>query len=166
MVYPVGEPRTSGGVMARATRELVDALRATASRLRTEVTYQWTHMGACNCGHLAQVVTGLPAAEIRRVALEKAGEWGDQAIDHCPGSGYPIDHILEKMLELGLSRDDIGHLEKLSDGRVLRQLPEGARHLDYRNRLDVVTYMEAWASLLEQERSSSRESAGERKIAA
>ena len=44
--------------MAYATPVLIEALRATALKLDSETTvYRWTHMGACNCGHLAQHLT-------------------------------------------------------------------------------------------------------------
>lgn len=130
--------------------ELVCALRVTARRLAEGAEYRWTHMGACNCGHLAQTLTSRPPAEIRRLALEKRGEWAEQAIEYCPGSGYPIDHILGAMLEAGLTEEDIGHLEKLSDPRVLRALPVEARlELSYRNREHVVLYLRTWADLLE-----------------
>lgn len=132
--------------------ELVRALRVTAARLAAGARYRWTHMGACNCGHLAQTLTRRPPEEIRRLALEKRGEWAEQAIEYCPGSGYPIDHILGTMLEAGLTQDDIGHLEKLSDPRVLRALPVDVRlGLSYRTREHVVLYLETWAELLEAE---------------
>ena len=136
--------------MARTSIELVRALRVTAERLASGAEYRWTHMGACNCGHLVQTLTRRSPEEIRRLALEKRGEWAEQAIEYCPSSGYPIDHILGRMLEAGLTQDDIGHLEKLSDPRVLRALPVETRiELSYRNREHVVLYLRAWADLLE-----------------
>ncbi len=43
----------------RANPDLIEALRRTAARLATGAEYRWTHMGSCNCGHLAQTVTEL-----------------------------------------------------------------------------------------------------------
>lgn len=138
--------------MATATRELITALRLTAARLRTDVPYRWTHMGACNCGHLAQTVTQLSRAEIHRIALERAGDWGEQALEYCPSSNLPIDHVMAELLELGLEQDDINHLERLSDPRVRKALPpEQRRTLDFRSRMDAVDYMMAWARLLEEQ---------------
>lgn len=136
--------------MAKPNRQLVDALRTTAARLRAGSTYRWTHMGACNCGHLAQTITGRSPAEIHRLAVEKAGDWGEHAVDHCPASGYPIDHVIDRMLEAGLELADVEHLERLSDPAVLRRLPVGERTLSHRDRADVIRYMEAWAGLLEE----------------
>ena len=136
--------------MATPSRILIDALRATAARLAAGAEYRWTHLGMCNCGQLAQTVTGLTREEIRRMALEKPGEWADQARDYCPTSGYPIDHVIGELIRLGLTRDDIADLEKLSGPEVLRQLPVAERILDFRDRDHVVRYMTAWADLLEK----------------
>ena len=136
--------------MAYPSLKLIDALKATALKLdRQETEYRWTHMGACNCGHLAQHVTRLSAAELRRLSQGKAGEWADQALEHCATSGIPMDDVIGELLELGLAPEDIGHLERLSDKRVLRLLPPKDRHLDFRRRDDVVRYLRTWATLLD-----------------
>lgn len=148
--------------MARPTLALIHALRTTAARLRAGGEYRWTHMGACNCGHLAQTITKLPRAEIHRLALERAGDWGEQAVEYCPTSGYPIDHVIERMLEVGLELSDVAALERLSDPKVLRRLPVEERELSFRRRGDVVRYMEEWAELLEEQRGLT--ASGERPI--
>lgn len=142
--------------MGRPTHELIEALRITAQRLRTGAPYRWTHQGACNCGHLAQTVTRLPKAEIHRLALQKAGDWADHAIDYCPDSGYPLDHVIEKLLDLGLSTDDIVHLERLSDPVVVAEAKRANRDLDYRSREDVIWYLDCWAKHLEKNLSVQR----------
>lgn len=135
--------------MARPTRKLIDALREAAARLEGGASYQWGHMGACNCGHLVQTLTALPRAEIHAMAMARAGDWGQQAVDFCPTSGYPLDHVIATLLDAGMSLDDIDHLERLSDLSVLRSLPLGQRDLVHNRREDAVTYMRAWADLLE-----------------
>lgn len=135
--------------MARATWELIDALRVTAARLAAGGDYEWGHMGACNCGHLAQTVTHLSRREIHGAALEREGDWAQQADDYCPSSGLRIDDILDAMLAIGMTRADVRHLEKLSDPAVLVRLPEGRRTPQRNVRDDVVRYMTAWADLLE-----------------
>ena len=138
--------------MAYPSLKLIDALRATANKLgREDAEYRWTHMGACNCGHLAQHVTRLSASELRRISQSKAGEWADQALEHCATSGIPMDDVIGELLGLGLEPVDIGHLERLSDKRVLRRLPPEARDMDFRERADVVLYMRTWTALLEEE---------------
>ena len=103
--------------MARANRELIDAWRRTAERLSGDVSYQWGHMGMCNCGHLAQSITGLADPEIHQSALIREGDWEQQARDYCPTSGNLIDVVLAAMFDLGLTRDDVRNLERLSCGR-------------------------------------------------
>lgn len=137
--------------MARPSPQLVRALRATAARLRTSVAYSWGHMGSCNCGHLAQTITKLDRAEIHRRAMERAGDWGEQALEACPASGYAIDHVLESMFALGLERRDVEELEELSNTDVLASLPEGRSPLARNSREDSVLYMETWADLLERQ---------------
>lgn len=131
--------------------KLILALRKTAERLTSGEYYNWCHQGACNCGHLAQSITNLSKAEIHAFALEKTGDWGEHAIDYCPSSGYPIDHILHSMLAVGLTPDDIVHFERLSSPVVLASIPPQHRNLNYRRREDVILYLNAWASILETE---------------
>ncbi|MEI2422162.1 hypothetical protein V6O07_17920, partial [Arthrospira platensis SPKY2] len=80
--------------MAKATIEVIRALRLTADKLEKGSTFQWGHMGSCNCGNLAQTVTHFSKEEIHKYALEKRGNWSDQLIDYCPTSGYPMDMII------------------------------------------------------------------------
>ena len=135
--------------MATANRELIALLRTTANRLERDESYMWGHMGMCNCGHLAQSITGLTRREIHESALVREGDWAKQANDYCPTSGLLIDHIIAAMLRIGMTRDDIRHLERLSDNVVLQRLPFERRHLRYNAKDDVVLYMRTWAEQLE-----------------
>jgi hypothetical protein len=134
--------------MARPTVSLILALRDTAARLaRADETYKWSHFANCNCGHLAQTITRLAPSDIYHAAFEREGDWGQQARDYCPTSGYRMDWILERMMELGMHPEDVGHLERLSDPKVRRRVGRELRHT---RRPDVVDYMTAWADLLEE----------------
>jgi hypothetical protein len=135
--------------MARPTFELVNALRRTAARLDAGSHYKWSDFASCNCGNLVQSVTTLSARDIYEAAFQRGGDWGEQAREFCAASGYPIDFVLARLFELGLTPDDVRHLERLSDDRVLREL--GVQELRYTRRDDVVSYMRAWAGLLERE---------------
>jgi hypothetical protein len=144
--------------MVLPTHELTQALRQTALTLRSTAEYQWGHFGACNCGHLAQIITRRSRAEIHRAALEKASswalspvaDWGDAAVEYCPASGLPIDAILGEMLDAGLTLQDIRHLEDLSDRRVLARLPLASRHLRRNDKKDVARYLDTWADLMDE----------------
>ncbi len=138
--------------MAIASATLVGALRATAARLATGSSYQWGHLGMCNCGHLVQTVCKLPPQQIHKIALaDREGDWEALANAYCPTSGYLIDDILTELVALGLTTQEIGHLEKLDEPRVLAALPGGHRWLRRNDRADLVVYLETWASLLERE---------------
>lgn len=137
--------------MAKASVEIIDALRRTASRLRTSHTYQWGHMGSCNCGFLAQEISHLKKDEIHARAMQRYGDWNEQLNDYCPTSGLPMDDLISDMLAFGFDADDLKHLERLSDTRVLRSLPDANRYLKHNRKDDVITYLLAWADLLEQE---------------
>jgi len=138
---------------------LVIALRATAARLASGSRYQWGHLGMCNCGHLVETVCKVPPQRIHVMALEREGDWEQLANAYCPTSGYAIDDVIAQLLELGMTTEDIGHLEKLDDPMVLASLPGGdpsrspgssmIRWLRRNERDDVVVYLETWASLLE-----------------
>jgi len=162
--------------MARATRRLILVLRQTAARVADQqVTYRWSHFAHCNCGHLAQTITGLAPAEIQQRALLRAGDWAQQAeriilapdygdrppldegcfeppeVERCSVSGAPLDEVFAAMFELGLTRDDIAHLERLSDPAIRRHMGTNRIDFAHNQRTNVVAYLYAWADLLEFE---------------
>lgn len=136
--------------MANASINIIRALRRTAQRLQKGAPYQWGHMGSCNCGHLAQELTQLSKAAIHQRALQsRSGDWREQLNDYCPTSGLPMDGLIGELLNFGFDVDDLRHLERLSDPKVLAKLPPEKRQLRHNFREDVVTYLHAWALLLE-----------------
>ena len=106
-------------------------------------------MGSCNCGNLAQVITNKNKAEIHKSAMRRHGDWNEQLIDYCPTSGLPIDHIIDEMLNFGFTRNDLSHLEKLSDQNILKHLPLELRYLKHNIKKDVILYLKTWALSLE-----------------
>ncbi len=137
--------------MAKASIEIIDALRNSAQKIEDSLAYQWGHMGACNCGFLAQEVTKLTKAEIHRRALERHGDWTEHLNDYCPINGLLFDDVISELLAFGFDSDDLKHLEKLSDPSILRTIPFSERNLQHNNKQDVVTYLTAWINLLEGE---------------
>lgn len=137
--------------MAKASVAVIQALRKTVENLEKGATYQWGHMGSCNCGNLAQVITNLDKAEIHKSAMRRHGDWNEQLIDYCPTSGLPIDHIIDEMLAFGFSREDLAHLEKLSDPKILRSLPADKKYLKHNLKSDVILYLKTWVLVLEEE---------------
>jgi hypothetical protein len=138
--------------MARPNLDLIAALRRTANKLQTGAPYQWGHMGSCNCGNLAQELTTLTKAEIHEHALAVGrGDWNEQLNDYCPTSGLPMDMLIAEMLNVGLTTEDLKHLERLTDRRVLERLPQEKRYLRHNFREDVVLYIYTWADWLEEQ---------------
>lgn len=137
--------------MAQASIAVIQALRKTVGNLEKGALYQWGHMGSCNCGNLAQVVTNLDKAEIHKSAMRRHGDWNEQLIDYCPTSGLPIDHIIDEMLAFGFSREDLANLEKLSDPKILRSLPTDKKYLKHNLKSDVILYLKTWGNVLEEE---------------
>lgn len=137
--------------MAKASVAVIQALRKTVENLEKGTPYQWGHMGSCNCGNLAQVITNLDKAEIHKSAMRRHGDWNEQLVDYCPTSGLPIDHIIDEMLAFGFSREDLAHLEKLSDPKILRSLPVDKKYLKHNLKGDVILYLKTWGIVLEEE---------------
>jgi hypothetical protein len=136
--------------MAKPCIELIEALRETARRLRTGVHYAWGHHGACNCGNLSQVITQLSEGEILRYAHTASGEWTELAEEYCSAANAPVNLVLSKLEEAGLTPTDIHHIEYLTDKEVLQQLPGGFRWLKRNVREDVIVYFETFANILEE----------------
>ena len=128
--------------MAKISVEVIQALRNTAKRISESTDYEWGHMGACNCGFLAQEVTQLTKKEIHSRAMEGHGDWNEQLNDYCPTSGLRMDDLISELLNFGFDIDDLRHLEKLSDQKVLNEID---RHLSHNNKSDVVEYLNSMA---------------------
>lgn len=135
--------------MAKPSIPLINALRKTSAHLLQSPHYQWGHMGSCNCGFLAQQITGLGKSEIHKFAMQGYGDWSEQLNDYCPNSGLSMDVIITTLLDVGFDIDDLKHLERLSDFSVLTTLPQEESRLRYNVKDDVVKYLNAWASCLE-----------------
>ena len=135
--------------MAKVSLKIIDALRKTAAQLESGHRYEWGHMGSCNCGNLAQTITSFTRAEIQQYALQKRGDWSDQLLDYCPTSGYPMDMIIERMVDFGFSSQDLRHLEWLSDSEVLNKI--GVPFLNRNLKSDTILYLNSWADLIEDQ---------------
>ncbi len=136
--------------MALASPQIICTLRASAHHLQDSVTYQWGHMGLCNCGFLAQEVTHLTKEEIHKRAMQRHGDWSEQLNDYCPTSGLPMDDMISELINFGFDAQDLRHLEYLSDNDVLLRLPPTERNLRHNIKADVVKYLLTWAELLEE----------------
>ena len=130
---------------------LITAIQNAARRLEISDHYQWGHMGACNCGYLAQEVTKLTQEEIHRRAMTRHGDWSEQLNEYCPASGLPMDDMISELISFGIDADDLRHLERLSNPIILQSLPLEEKDFRFNVKADVVRYMRLWATLLEDE---------------
>lgn len=137
--------------MAVPNLKLINALRATSSRLRNGAHYAWGHHGSCNCGNLVQVISNFTEGEIIRYAHASAGEWTELAEEYCPITNVPFALVMAKLEEIGLSSADIHHIEYLNDKAVLNHLPNGFRWLQRNVREDVIAYFDAFSNMLEHQ---------------
>jgi hypothetical protein len=136
--------------MAKASITVIEALRTTAQNLENNPNYMWGHMGACNCGHLAQVVTKRTKAEIHAIAMQGSGDWNEQVNHYCGETKMPLDLIIFELMSFGFSSEDLKNLEKLSDGEVLNKIGSKKFDLKHNRKEDVVVYLKAWANHLEE----------------
>ncbi len=154
--------------MANARFELIQALRTTAQKIEHNSSYQWGHMGLCNCGFLAQEITSLSKDEIHRRAMQRHGDWSEQLNDYCPTSGLPMDDLIDQLVNFGFTPEELRHLERLSDKAVLQRLPIEKRYLSHNIKADVIIYLNAWATMLEEsliEAISLKELSTKKKVA-
>lgn len=133
--------------MAQPTLQITDALRKTVTQLENGNRYEWGHMGSCNCGNLAQTITSFSRAEIQKYALEKRGDWSEQLTDYCPTSGFPMDLMIQKMIDFGFTKQDLHHLEWLSDTDILLKM--NVSYLNRNLKSDTILYLKTWANMLE-----------------
>jgi len=137
--------------MAKATRQLVEALRNSAEGLSAGNKYEWGHVGRCNCGHLVQHVSGRSSSEIIKIFGPQLDEWTEHANDYCSITGLPVQALFDDLESIGFYSEDVRNLEYLRDTDVLKRLPEEKRYLRHNNKEDVVLYMNTMAELLEEE---------------
>ena len=136
--------------MPTPSLKLIKALRTTADRVEAGARYEWGHMAHCNCGHLAQTVSNQTGAQISKVVKHALSEWTEHATDICDVSGNPVEELLDVLREIGFTREDVMHLEWLSDKRVLRKIGLGI-YLQRNDRNDLITYLRTMADMLEED---------------
>ena len=137
--------------MAKATKQLIEALRKSAAGISSGEKYEWGHVGRCNCGHLVQHVTGKSSSEIIRTFGPQLDEWTEHANDYCGLTGVPVKELFDDLESVGFYADDVRNLEYLKDEMVLNRLPIEKRYLQHNDKDDVALYMSTMAELLEEE---------------
>jgi len=126
---------------------MVEALRKAAKKIGKE-HYSWKDIGHCNCGNLAQVVTGKSGKEILKQGIKKHGDWEILTKLYRENSMYEIDHYIDSMIEIGFRLDQIAKLENLSDEKILNEIGVDLRR---DKKEDVILYLNTWADMIERE---------------
>jgi hypothetical protein len=91
-----------------------------------------------------------PELDFRDRPAVDEGAWEPQDVGACQVTGAPLDEVLKRMYSLGLSPDDVEHLERLSDPQVRRRLGNNTGYFPHHQRDNVIAYLRAWADLLEE----------------
>lgn len=126
------------------TKQLMDGLRTAAEWIESgKVEYQWTECGKCNCGILAQAITGMSALEVHNSLV--LGLWRGH---FEPYYTEELPLVIKQMMAAGMKQEDFDKLESLTEvdrGEDFIELPP------YKNPVEVVAYMRTWADSLERE---------------
>ena len=115
---------------------LIEALTSVVTALRNNtIAYNWIKQNTCNCGLVAQAITRTGNEELSRDYIQPIStplkekkkskfcpSWSDMVAEYCPLTGEPIAEVFKKLYEAGLTREDIGHLEYLSDPIILKKI--------------------------------------------
>lgn len=140
--------------MATPNLKLIAALRAAADGVESgRDDYAWTNAETCNCGIVAQKLTGFDKLRLRD-ELEPLvfdnlfyGHWCSTPT--CVVTGKRTSQIFSAIRDAGMSMDDIDNLENLSDPEVLRNMR--VSHLTKWNPEHFILYVRAWADMLEEQ---------------
>lgn len=149
-----------------STMTLAEALRVTAKRIQDNPdTYKWVRADDCNCGHLFLTISGQKKSQHSPRYIVGNWSWlADRPEARCPISDVPVGHLIGVLRNFGLSMPQLAHLEGLSDLEIRHRakLP-GSPHGVFtdKDKLEsVIAYMEAWASILDEQVNDSLEDAG------
>ncbi|MEM1083298.1 MAG: hypothetical protein AAGI48_04190 [Verrucomicrobiota bacterium] len=85
-----------------------------------------------------------------RPALDE-GAWEPENVGSCQITGAPLDFVFDQLEAVGLETSDFEHLERLSSPKVRRRLGNFSVSFPHNVVENVVTYLKAWADLLEEE---------------
>lgn len=149
--------------------KLSEALLEAARRLEAGLLYEFVDAGSCNCGVLAQVLTGLDRQEVCRRAYRRQGPGvghiglysvavgtaaatlGTSMDDACALTGMDEGSILRALGDAGMTPAEVCDLEHMTEDHVLRRMERLKPYDDVPTSQYVAAYMRAWAGVLEEE---------------
>lgn len=155
--------------------EKIQVLKDTLDGLNGRKKYEWANHGQCNCGMLAQTITGRTGSSIEN-AFDKSevGSWTtnieafkDQNSTNCSTTGRPVAEIIKKMFDKGFTVQELIDLEWLRNPEILirakqlgnwevqdesayRNKEEKKDNYKYESRTNLKLYLQAWLQILEE----------------
>lgn len=94
--------------------------------------FDWYKPCRCCCGLVAQILLNKTMVDLfndlnvryKTLGMTDDQSWANLVNRICPITGRPTDEIFAQLYDEGLTRDDIIHLEYLSDPKVLALCPK------------------------------------------
>lgn len=152
--------------------KLLPALKTAIRALEADIVpYNWSKPHSCNCGVVVQAITGKDKAEVSRMhrgaedeAVKRGlvrGEdisgapysatWRQIAQYSCTVTGSPIGKMMTALYDLGLTAEDIVHLEYLNNPAILKEANIKTGTGYYANQTTLVSYLKAWVRIIEKQ---------------
>lgn len=138
--------------------KLIDVLNITIQDLKlNRKEYNWTDQNKCNCGLVAQNV-------LRNDKFIIYDGWSAGA-RRCKQTGAAINGVFARLFAIGLTEEDIIHLEHQNNIEILKEagLRADLLNLDTgetcsygrSEKKSFIKYLEAWVRILEREKDET-----------
>lgn len=113
--------------------KLINALKIAVNALKNDtVFYSWNKHASCNCGIVSQAVLGLTSEDLasktnifvkslKDIDKDIPQTWKNGIKYLCPLTGKSDIEIFNDLFEAGLSKDDIVHMEYMSNPAILEK---------------------------------------------
>lgn len=113
--------------------KLIKALNIVINSLKNDtIHYSWESQSSCNCGIVAQAITGKNKEEVQELFNDVSSKlhdinkdiqrtWKNGVKYLCPITGEPTSEIFKELFKNGLSREDIVHLEYMDNPAILER---------------------------------------------
>lgn len=119
--------------MDNKKNKLIKTLNLVINSLKNDtIHYSWQTPSSCNCGIVAQAITGKNSFEIsedfkevsnklKEIDSEMPKTWKNGVKYFCPISGEPMLKIFKELFDNGLTKEDIVHLEYMDNPAILER---------------------------------------------
>lgn len=126
------------------------------------IEYNWGRYENCNCGIVTQGLLNMSPDDIQRHMTNNKNSrlipgaffgWSTQVQHFCSITGITNDKIFKSLFKVGLSTDDIIHLEYLSDKKILKRAKIWTFLTPnyHKKKKNLIKYLRAWIDILEEE---------------